>query len=96
MVRWPCRRIAASRVEAGREGLAMGDAAGGAEERKMVRGGHTICQRRCQLGSPTEELILVGRLARSPRAQPPELVPAVGHGSSPPEFITWRAKRSHP
>jgi hypothetical protein len=74
----------------------MGDAAGGAEERKMARGGRTIYQRRCQLGSPVEELIPVGRLARSPCTRPPELVPAVGHGSSPPEFVTWRAKRSRP
>jgi hypothetical protein len=71
----------------------MGDAADGAEERKMAGGGRTICQRRCQLGSSAEELIPFGRLARSPRTRPSELVPAVGHASSPPEFVTWRAKR---
>jgi hypothetical protein len=35
-----------------------------------------------QLGSPAEEFEPTGHLAQSPRAQPPELVPVVGHGSS--------------
>jgi hypothetical protein len=34
-------------------------------------------------GSSAEELVLVGRLARSLRARLPELVPAVGDGSQP-------------